>query len=149
MMNGFTELLVVDDSPGDVLLLRGMLGSAFGSGLAVRVAGTVAEALQILHGREIPVILLDLGLPDSLGEATYRRVRALVPDGVVVILSGNTDDSLAVSLVREGAQDYLVKGRFDADLLGRVIHYAWERRLVEQQLVERNAWWEALIQSIP
>jgi PAS domain S-box-containing protein len=149
MRDEFQELLIIDDSPGDVLLLRTMLERAFQGSLSVRVAGTLAEALTVLSSSEPPVVLLDLGLPDSLGEETYHRVRRLVPDGVIVVLSGNTDDSLAVSLVREGAQDYLVKGRFDSDLLRRVIQYAWERHQIEQELVERHAWWEALVRSIP
>ena len=149
MRDNFQELLIIDDSPGDVLLLRAMLDRAFQGTVSVRVAGTLAEALGQLDGAEPPVVLLDLGLPDSLGEETYRRVRALAPDGVIVVLSGNTDDSLAVSLVREGAQDYLVKGRFDSDLLRRVIQYAWERHQIEQELVVRHAWWEALVHSIP
>jgi PAS domain S-box-containing protein len=145
----FRDVLIVDDSPGDVLLLKTMLDTAFQGRLSVRAAETLASALPLLPEAEGSVVLLDLALPDSMGEQTYRRVRALLPDGVIVVLSGNTDDSLAVALVREGAQDYLVKGRFDADLLRRVIQYAWERHHVEQELVDRTAWWEALIQSIP
>ncbi len=145
----FRDVLIVDDSPGDVMLLKAMLQKAFEGGLTIQVAETMAAALPLLRAAEGSVVLLDLALPDSLGEQTYRRVRAMLPDGVIVVLSGNTDDSLALALVREGAQDYLVKGRFDAEMLRRVIQYAWERHHIEQELLERTAWWEALIQSIP
>jgi len=149
MSEAFKEMLLVDDNPGDILLLQTMLEEAFAKDLVIQTAGTVGEAAQILRGKVVPIIILDLSLPDSWGSQTYRRIRAEAPDSVIVILSGTNDDRIALELVREGAQDYLVKGLFNTEILRRVIQYAWERSLTEKELVERRAWWKALIQAIP
>jgi signal transduction histidine kinase len=81
----------------------------------------------------VAVVLLDLSLPDSQGFDTFRRVRAAAPDVPVVVLSGLQDERMAARAVREGAQDYLVKGQVDGQLLARSLRYAIERRRAEEQ----------------
>lgn len=148
-MNGMPDLLVVDDNPGDVALIEEMVAQAFPGQTSISSAGTLGEAFGRLRLDANTLILLDLALPDSFGAATYRAVRRLAPDAMVVVLSGNTDESLALELVREGAQDYLVKGQFDAGDLKRVVRYGWERSAIGRELRNQKAWWEAVIQAIP
>lgn len=79
-------------------------------------------------------MLLDLGLPDGAGLETYHRLAGLKAGLPIVVLSGDTDRELAIAAVREGAQDYLVKGQVSADALGRVLRYAVERgRVLERE----------------
>jgi diguanylate cyclase (GGDEF)-like protein len=82
---------------------------------------------------EVDVVLLDLSLPDSHGLETYRAIHALVPAVPVLVLSGLNDDSVALTAVNEGAQDFIRKSRVDSELLPRAIRYAIERhRMLEQ-----------------
>ena len=79
------------------------------------------------------MVILDLSLPDSHGIQTIRRLRIHYPDAAVVVLSGLDDQVLAAQAVREGAQDYLVKGQADPEVLGRALRYAIERQRAESE----------------
>lgn len=144
-----SRVLIVDDNPGDVLLLEVMLREGFGSHLLTETAGTLAEAQALVATPAERLILLDLSLPDSWGSETFRSIRRVDATSPIVVLTGLQDEELALALVREGAQDYLTKGRFDHVLLARVIQYAWERHCIEDELLERKVWWESIIQAIP
>ncbi len=129
------RVLLIEDDDGDALLVEDFL--AEGS-LDVRLlrARTLSEALDELPGH-IDCVLLDLGLPDVVGLDTVRRVRAAAPHIAVIVLTGLDNQPSGVEAVNAGAQDYLVKGRVDGDLLSRAIHYAVGRRHadeVQQQL---------------
>lgn len=122
------RLLLVEDDPDDVLLLREMLEEVPGVRFQVVHAGTMEETLARLREEQFHVILLDLTLPDSQGFDTFRTLKAAGVGAPIVVLTGLDDETLALSAVQEGAQDYLVKGRVDGDLLVRSIRYAIERQ---------------------
>lgn len=146
------SVLIIDDSPGDILLLERMLVDAFGTRLKVNSCETLAEglaAVATLEGPSEAVVLLDLFLPDSRGATTFRTFRNRASRIPVVVLTGLQDETVALDLVREGAQDFLSKGSVDSAILFRSIRYAWERKRNERELIERRAWWEALVQAIP
>src|SRR5205814_1948751 len=85
------------------------------------------------------IVLSDLSLPDSQGIETFRRIHQAAPALPIIVLSGLANESLAVQTVEEGAQDYLVKGHVDSDLLGRSIRYAIKRAEADKALAdERN-----------
>jgi GAF domain-containing protein len=83
-------------------------------------------------------ILLDLSLPDSSGLATYEKLHAAAPDVATIVLSGLDDNEIAVNAVRLGAQDFLVKGRFDQNLLIRSLRYAVERKRAEKRILAQQ-----------
>ncbi len=143
------RILLVEDNPGDALLLRVMLREARLDTVTLETAASLTEAVDLLKSGEPPLILLDLSLPDSWGPQTYLAIRDAAPDSPIVILTGLADEAVSLELVREGAQDYLVKGHFDQGMLARVVRYAWERQRIEKELVRRQVWWEAVIQAIP
>jgi diguanylate cyclase (GGDEF)-like protein len=122
------EILQVEDNPGDARLARELLAEG---GLRqfnlIRVA-RVAEAEAILTSTQPDVILLDLSLPDSDGLETLHRMRRLAKEMPIIIMSGLEAEALAVQAVRDGAQDYLVKGGMDGSRLVRAIRYALERQ---------------------
>lgn len=97
---------------------------------------TLGDALQELSKSSVDLVLLDLNLPDSSGLETYMRLKHLQHEIPIVILSSDADEALAVEAVRHGAQDYLVKSRFDHDHLSRSIRFALERS--RRQSVERE-----------
>ena len=83
----------------------------------------------------VDVVLLDLGLPDSQGFSTVATMRAAVPQVPIIVLTGPNDLEVAVHAVREGAQDYLVKGTVTADTQQRAMYYAIERENLEGSLL--------------
>ena len=135
--NAPTRLLLVEDNPGDAYLVTEMLAAVPAGDFDVRHVIRCAEAEE--RAGDVDVILLDLSLPDAHGLEAVTRLRAAAPAVPIVIMSGNTDEALAIAGVRAGAQDYLMKGRVDGDLLVRAVRYAIERSKVEAQLAEARA----------
>ncbi len=95
--------------------------------LMLEHAGTLSATLDRLAKGGVDLVLLDLNLPDSEGTGTFERTLAFAPDVPIVVLSGVDDEELALSTVRGGAQDYLVKDQVGPDLLLKSIRYAVER----------------------
>jgi diguanylate cyclase (GGDEF)-like protein len=131
-------VLVVEDDPGDAALLRRFVGRAFESREIVHVE-RIVEAFERLQLHTPDVVLLDLSLPDSHGLATFTDVRIRRPDLPIVVISGLDDEEMAAEAVKAGAQDYLVKGKIDAEILGRSIRYAIERNRTQVELQDISA----------
>ena len=133
------RVLLVEDDDGDAFLVGELLGEAVHPVELVR-ARTLAEA-EAMVGR-VDCVLLDLGLPDASGLDGLRRLDALADGVALLVLTGLADEYRGVEAVAAGAQDYLVKGQVDGELLARAIRYAigrsrleaTERALQEQQL---------------
>ncbi len=123
-----TKLLLVEDNPGDALLIREMLKEAGAGMFELTVAGTLSQGTTCLAGSRFDLILLDLSLPDSQGINTFVQIHSYAPDIPVVVLTGAQDEVSAMQIMRAGAQDYLAKGEIEAALLVRSIRYAIERQ---------------------
>jgi DNA-binding NtrC family response regulator len=120
------RVLLIEDDPADAALISNVL-SMSKIIFEVAHADTVASALQHLRYEQFDVILSDIRLPDSLGIETLFKVREYADEIPIIVLSGLDSEELAITAVREGAQDYLVKGSFNEDLLVRSILYSIER----------------------
>ena len=120
------SILLVEDNPGDVRLLRETLLQE-GAKYNLAIKPRLDEAIVAVHACLYDVVLLDLSLPDSQGIDTFNRLNDICPDIPIIVMTGNNDEELAVTVVQAGAQDYLVKGQVDAPLLIRAIRYAIER----------------------
>lgn len=120
-------VLVVEDNPGDARLVELYLLEDGGALFRVLKADRLTLALETLADQDVDVVLLDLSLPDSFGMDTLDRLRAAHPLVPVVVLTGTNDEALALQALRQGAQDYLVKGQGDGNLMRRAIFYAIER----------------------
>ncbi len=125
-------VMLVEDQPGEARLIREMLAELPPPPVHLEWVDTLAGGLRRLAAPGIDVVLLDLGLPDSQGLETLQAVTTRAPDVPVVVLSGTADAELALAAVHAGAQDYLVKGRVNGDVLLRVLRYAVERRRAEE-----------------
>jgi len=121
------EVLLVEDNPADAEWVREWLGES-GGRFRIRQAERLAEALESLTESKPDLVLLDLMLPDSAGLETVLTVRRQAPETGIVVLSGVQDETLALTAVRAGAQDYLVKGRTPPETLARSLCYAVERQ---------------------
>ncbi|MBN1829738.1 MAG: response regulator [Deltaproteobacteria bacterium] len=134
-MNGrLTEILLIEDNSGDARLLVEMLKDSGSDWWRLESASTLAEGMRML-GKKLPdVILLDLALPDSMDLSTFDNIHETAPETPIIVLSGLYDEEVAISAVRQGAQDYLIKGRVESDLLVRAIRYAIERKQIEEEV---------------
>jgi serine phosphatase RsbU (regulator of sigma subunit) len=119
------RLLLVEDDDGDALLVRELLADGLPGARVERVT-TLAEARRAV--RHVDCVLLDVGLPDAAGTVGVEQLVADAPDTAVVVLTGAASERLGIGAVAAGAQDYLVKGRVDDQLLARSVRYAVERQ---------------------
>ena len=118
-------LVLVEDDPGDALLVREMIESALPD-VQIAVFASLAEC-EASWPAHVLCVLLDLGLPDSVGYSGVDEIRRIAPDVPVVVLTGRTDSESGLEALAVGAQDYLVKGEVDDGLLERTLRYAVER----------------------
>lgn len=142
------SILLVEDNEADAVFVRDALTQGFGSAIELTDAVRLEDALSELERRPFDVVLLDLGLPDSRGLPTFSVLHArfrLVP---VVVVSALSDETTMIDAVRLGAQDYLVKGRYDVELLVRVVRHAWERHQLLSQLERSLANVRTLLEAI-
>lgn len=142
------EVLLVEDEPGDARLISEMLKDVGGDQqVRLRLAECLADGLKQAGDSSIAAVLLDLGLPDSEGLATLDRVQEREPRLPIIVLTGLDDESVAVDAVRRGAQDYLVKGTVDGELLSRSIRYAIERKSVKAALAESESRYRSVVEG--
>jgi len=128
MNNDELKVLLVEDNPGDVRLIKEFLTEGESSHITLRDVGSLRQALEAVKQDYFDLILLDLSLPDSRGLVTFSCLHESCFDIPIVLLTGLDDENLAVQAMKQGAQDYLVKGRVDTNALIRSIRYAIERQ---------------------
>ncbi len=142
------KILLVEDNPADVRLLGELLKEITTAEFELTQVERLNEALARLADDPFDIVLTDLSMPDSNGLEAFRTLHKAAPAVPVVVLSSVDDETMAVNAVREGAQDYLVKSRIDAHLLGSAIRYAIERYRVDQALQESEQHYKHLLESI-
>jgi diguanylate cyclase (GGDEF)-like protein/PAS domain S-box-containing protein len=140
------RVLLVEDNPGDVMLLREALGGVSSTEVCLTEVARLSDALAYLTNDRFTLVLLDLALPDSHGLASVTSVRAAAPDIPIVVLTGLGDEDAALAALQAGAQDYLLKGEVDGRLLVRAMRYAVERKRAQQALASSEARFRALVQ---
>jgi signal transduction histidine kinase len=127
MNNQTTNVLLIEDNPGDADLVRLRLVEGR-SPVNVNCVNRLSDGLASLTNETPSVVLLDLNLPDSHGADTFRRIMKHAPNVPVVVLSGQDDEPLAMKAVHHGVQDYLLKADISSKQLERAIRYAVERQ---------------------
>ena len=137
------NVLLIEDNPGDARLIREMIAEDERAPFTVHSADRLAKGLEHLSAGETALVILDLSLPDSHGLDTFAKVYAHSPAVPIIVLTGNDDQMIALSAVKTGAQDYLIKGKLDRELLVRAMQYSIERKRYQEQL-EHQANYDAL-----
>ncbi len=133
------KMLLIEDDPGDADLLQELLSEERSYVYILEWVEHLQTGLERLALGGIDVVLLDLSLPDSHGLDTFTAVNTHAPALPTIVLSGLDDETIALEAVRQGAQDYLVKGQVDGRIIVRVIRYAIERNSAEEALRESEA----------
>jgi PAS domain S-box-containing protein len=147
MKKTLVKVLLIEDNPADALLLRESLRGDLLADFQVTVAEWLRQGLAKLDTEEFDVLLLDLGLPDSQGLETFEEAHWAHPEIPVVVLSGMSDELLALQAVQSGAQDYLVKGEAGWSLGPHAIRYAIERKRADEKLHRVEQRFRALIEK--
>lgn len=133
MENNNIKLLLIDDNPRDIRLIKEML---LGVNHDIECVESLASGLERLARRIPPIdmVLLNLRLPDSEGINTFRKVHAGIPDVPVIVLSNLGDDELAIRAVKEGAQDYITKRSTNRDVFLHSMCNAIKRHRIQRKL---------------
>ena len=142
------RILLIEDHTGYPDLLRDILAEESHPSYEIESASALKSGLDRLGKDPYDAVLLDLSLPDSQGLNTFSAVHAKAPFTPIVILTGQDDQTLALDALRNGAQDYLVKGKVDGKILASVIRFAIERKRSEVLLRKYNTQKEQILSSI-
>src|ERR1039457_2385459 len=137
-MNDLLRVLLVEDNPGDADLIMELLPRNSTTRFEVENVSRLSLALECIGSGRFDIVLLDLGLPDSNGLATLRAMWRQAVGLPIIVMTGNNDERTGLDAIREGAQDYLIKGQTDENLLARSIKYSVERKQSENALKELN-----------
>lgn len=128
------HVLHFEDNPGDAILIQDTLTGVRNINFRIALVERLSKGLQQLPDSDADIILLDLNLPDSKGLVTFEEVQKAAGNIPIIIMSGMSDEDLSLKAVKLGAQDYLVKGQVNANLLIRTIRYGIERQKLWTEL---------------
>ncbi|MBA4372371.1 MAG: PAS domain-containing sensor histidine kinase [Thermodesulfovibrio sp.] len=145
-MNRRLRILLIEDNPGDADLIEDMLTRA-DVRFELQCARRLSAGIELIKAGGADVILADLGLPDSQGLGTLVKLIDAGLDAPVIVLTGLADEAVGTEAVKAGAQDYLIKGQIDRNLLVRSINYAIERKKTQAALRESEDQYKALFNN--
>lgn len=147
-MSAPLRVLLVEDNPADARLVAEALRPAAGDAFSVVWEPDMTGGLRALRAAPPAVILLDMGLPESSGLETLRRVRAAAPALPIVVLTGLGDRDTAFAAIASGAQDFLAKDALDGEALARSLRYAVERQRLENEVSRLAALEREFMQNV-
>jgi len=142
------NILLIEDNPGDARLVREMLKGVAGD-FRIEHVERLSKGLELVSEGAIDAVLLDLNLPDSTGLETVRKLRDISPAAPIVVLTSSRDEDLGAMAVKEGAEDYLIKGQVDGSTLRRALVYATERKRAQEATRLAKEEWELTFNSVP
>jgi len=134
--SGTISVLLIEDNIGDAELIEEMLHESKYRKFKLKHFETLSEGLEYLNNYEFDVILLDIGLPDSQGIDTLLKIRIQNDEIPIIIFTGLDDEKIGLDALKEGAQDYLIKGEVSTNFLIKTILYAIERNKTQRRLTE-------------
>lgn len=142
------KILLLEDSPADATFLQELLSEANGQPWTIVHVEYLRMALSQIRQQRFDLVLSDLSLPDAHGLETVTQIHALAPDLPVVVLTGLADEAIGLAALRQGAQDYLIKGQIEHDVLIRAVRYAIERAQTQRLLRQQSAAMAACVEGI-
>ena len=142
------KVLLIEDNPGDARLVEILLEESDLVNCKITNKTTLKDGIaELEQHKDYSAVLLDLSLPDSFGIQTLEHLIALFPKENIIVLTGVSDKNLGIEAVKGGAQDFLIKGAFDSELLAKSIRFSIERsriidRLEDTQSIAKIGHWE-------
>ncbi len=128
------QMLIIEDNMGDAVLLQETLSQTGIKIGAIEHAQTLETAFTFLKKQKTDIIFLDLSLPDSSGIESFIALQQYSGETPIVILTGIKDTSIALDAINKGAQDFLLKGDLDENILTKTILYSIERKRISESL---------------
>ncbi|MBF0560568.1 MAG: diguanylate cyclase [Alphaproteobacteria bacterium] len=144
-----TRVLLVEDDPGDAYLVVTSLRKVQFDRFDTTISDCLSLAIGCARSLPFDVVLLDLSLPDSRGMQTIRAFRQAAPDLPVIVLTGLEDRDVGLQALKEGCQDYLVKGRGDGETIARAILHSIARKQLENGLFRAKEEYRLLVETSP
>lgn len=142
------QILLIEDNPGDIRLVKEMLNEITSINYKLVSAETLKDGCRQIENCHFILVLLDLNLPDSTGKQTFDTIMKLAGDFPVVLVSGLKDEELSLSLIKEGAQDYILKRELNSILLAKTIQYAVIRKQAEASLQASESKYHAIFDNV-
>ena len=143
------KVLLVEDNAYDAKIVEDLLRGIKNGGFSLRLTDTLKKAEEADGQERADIALLDLNLPDSFGPETLHKAQKFMQDRPIIVMTGFYEEKLGVSLIKKGAQDYLVKGKLTGDWLAYAIKYSIERAKIELKMKERETRLRDLLEKIP
>ena len=131
MDNKPIKILLIEDSPGDYEIVLHMLDKSENAEFELSHSTRLESGLRMFESENFDIVLMDLGLPDSIGIESFKKILGKHPAIPIIVLTGLANEEVGIKAIKYGAQDYLVKGEFNGKLLVRAVQYAIERKKLE------------------
>ena len=131
-------ILQIEDNLLDIKLVRGMLDKIASFNYKLITAETLKDGCELIEKNNIILVLLDLNLPDSTGKQTFDTVINIAENIPIVLVTSLEDVELSLSLIKEGAQDYITKRTLNRPLLEKTIQFAIERKKLLSELLRKT-----------
>lgn len=149
MIDKQIKVLLIEDNPTDAHMIQKMVEEKSWARFDLTCVEKLQAGLKHLSNGSADIVLLDLDLPDSKGIGTFIKVHTQEATIPIVVLTGLDDEKIGLEAVKKGAQDFLVKGQVDGDLLIRAMRYAIERQQAEEELRRSEEKNRSLLIAIP
>jgi diguanylate cyclase (GGDEF)-like protein len=149
MIDKQIKVLLIENNPTDARLIQKMVEEKSWASFDLTCVDKLKDGLKHLSNGGADIVLLDLELPDSKGLDTFTKVHNHEAEVPVVVLTGLEDEKIGLEAVQKGAQDYLVKGQVDGDVLIRAMRYAIERQRADEELRRSEEKNRSLLIAIP
>lgn len=137
-MDDNVKILLIEDNPADAKLIDIYLKESYGNNYTLSTVDLLSKGLNLLNNADFDIIIIDLSLPDSSGIDTFKDVFAAADKKPVMVLTGLEDESVGINTVKLGAQDFLIKGKLNANGLKQSINYSIERYKLLKALSENT-----------
>ncbi|NLZ14977.1 MAG: response regulator [Thermotogaceae bacterium] len=128
------KILIVEDNPVDVFLMKSLLSKGQNFQTHITVEPSLAAGLARIQLDIFDIVILDLSLSDSWGLETLNRVRKINESVPIIVITSHDDEKWGVEALKNGAQDYILKNQLNAVTLKRTIQFAIERESFYQNL---------------
>ena len=142
------NILLIEDNQGDVRLIKEILNDVEDFHYTLTASESLQQGIGLLTKKDFDIVILDLGLPDSQGLDSFRRLSRYAHNLPIIVFTGLEDKNTAIKAVQDGAQDYLIKGKIEGFPLTQALRFAIERKKMGKKIIHSLHEKEVLLREI-